>query len=282
MPQLLSKAIEHMGSVGQPSPPIQRAPISQPPPRHTLHPQQGQLPGLPEGCEVPLRHICVHVLVKSGGRSRSLARHLCSRPHQTQALPSSLKAGPHSWAEAGSLSPRSTPCQGWPLTFPGTTQRILGANDHPDDTRGLSCYAGQLSRQVFEGDTVSEREEEEEGICVLLASLGMERLAHSTPSRDHAVPHPRNQNLVTGCKGLRIRNRSSFPPEAQSGWSCGTAPAGTQSHASSELCRQHPAHPQLIEALLRVLQTRWAQLRAPQTSACSQGPAGPALLTSSM
>lgn len=35
---------------------------------------------------------------------------------------------------------------------------------------------GQLSREVFKGGTVSEGEEEEEGICFLLASLGTERL----------------------------------------------------------------------------------------------------------
>lgn len=67
-------------------------------------------------------------------------------------------------------------CQVWPLTILGATQRILGANDYPDDTRGLSCYAGQLSREVFEGGTVGKREEEEESVCLLHASLGMERL----------------------------------------------------------------------------------------------------------
>lgn len=73
VPQVLRQAIEHMSNVSQPSPPIQRAPICQPPPWHTLHPQEGQFPGLPEGCEVALRHVRVHVLVKPGGGLRSLA-----------------------------------------------------------------------------------------------------------------------------------------------------------------------------------------------------------------
>lgn len=60
------------------------------------------------------------------------------------------------------------------LCCPRATQRILGANDHPDDTRGFTCYSGQLPRQVFKGGTVSEGEQEEEGVCVLLASLGMD------------------------------------------------------------------------------------------------------------
>lgn len=64
----------------------------------------------------------------------------------------------------------------WPLAVLGTIQKILGADDHSDDTRGLTCYAGQLSREVFEGGTVSEREEEEEGVCFFLASLETERL----------------------------------------------------------------------------------------------------------
>lgn len=68
------------------------------------------------------------------------------------------------------------PCQVWPLTILGATQRILGADDHPDNTRGLACYSGQLSREVFKGRTVGEGEEEEESICFLLAGLGMERL----------------------------------------------------------------------------------------------------------
>ena len=61
------------------------------------------------------------------------------------------------------------------LAVLGATQRILGADDHPDNTRGLACDAGQLSREVFEGGTVSEREQEKESICFLLTSLGMER-----------------------------------------------------------------------------------------------------------
>lgn len=100
VPQLFRQAIEHVGNVGQPSPSIQRASICQPPAWHTLHPQEGQFPGLPEGCEIPLRHICLHVLVK------------------------------------------------------------FGADDHPDNTRGLACYSGQLSREVFKGGTVGEGEEE--------------------------------------------------------------------------------------------------------------------------
>lgn len=58
----------------------------------------------------------------------------------------------------------------------GAAQRILGADDHPDNTRGLACYSGQLSREVFKGGTVGEGEQEEESICFLLASLRMERL----------------------------------------------------------------------------------------------------------
>lgn len=68
------------------------------------------------------------------------------------------------------------PCQVWPLTVLGAAQRILGADDHPDHTRGLARYSGQLSREVFKGGTVGEGEEEEESICFLLASLGIERL----------------------------------------------------------------------------------------------------------
>jgi hypothetical protein len=66
------------------------------------------------------------------------------------------------------------------LIVPGTFQRILGANDHPDNTRCLTCYAGQLSRQVFKRGTVREGEEEEEGIRVFFASLRMETLAQDT------------------------------------------------------------------------------------------------------
>lgn len=100
VPQLLCQAVEHMGNVGQPSPPIQRASICQPSPWHTLHPQEGQLPGLPEGCEVTLRHIRVHILVKSGGQSRSLSGHLCLPLHQTQPSPSSLAPNTQSLGEA--------------------------------------------------------------------------------------------------------------------------------------------------------------------------------------
>lgn len=80
-------------------------------------------------------------------------------------------------------------CQVWPLTVLGATQMILGANDYPDDTRGLACYAGQLSREVFKGGTVGEREEEEESVRLLLASLGMERLAQGcTPGPEPSCP----------------------------------------------------------------------------------------------
>lgn len=54
-------------------------------------------------------------------------------------------------------------------------QRILGADDHPDHSRGLAGYSCQLSREVFKGGPVSEGEEEEERVCVLLASLGRGR-----------------------------------------------------------------------------------------------------------
>lgn len=190
MPQLLSKAIKHMGNVSQPSPAIQRAPISQPPPGHTLHPQQGQCPGLPEGGEVPLGHVCVHVLVESGGRSRSLARRLCSQPHQTRALPSSPKAGPHSWAEAGSLSPCSMPCQGWPLSQgppkgylePMTILTTPGASP--------AMRAICPGRSSKEARSVKEKRKRKASVFSLQAWGG--EAGSGTRSRDHAITHLRN------------------------------------------------------------------------------------------
>lgn len=83
-------------------------------------------------------------------------------------------------------------CQARPLAVPGATQRILGADDHPDDPRGLAGYAGQLRREVFKGGPVGEREEEEESVCLLLASLGAERVPQSctTGQNPPACPGP--------------------------------------------------------------------------------------------
>lgn len=149
------------------------------------------------------------------------------------------------------------PCQVWPLTVPGAIQRILGANDHSDDARGLTCYTGQLSRKVFKGGTVSEREEEEKSICLLLASLGMQRLIQGLESWQ--------QNPVSY---RALRSLSMIPPltdwetEAQSrewlvpgqGSVWNLVP-----NASSELS-QPEQHPQPIPTQFCLLQTRQARL----------------------
>lgn len=58
----------------------------------------------------------------------------------------------------------------------GATQRILGTNNYLDNPGGFTGYTAQLSGKVFEGGTVSEGKEEEEGIRFLFTSLGTERL----------------------------------------------------------------------------------------------------------
>jgi hypothetical protein len=62
----------------------------------------------------------------------------------------------------------------------GATQRILGPDNYLDEPRSFTGYTSQLSRKVFEGGTIGERKEEEEGICILFTSLRTERLAGET------------------------------------------------------------------------------------------------------
>lgn len=141
---------------------------------------------------------------------------VCGRP--CCSLQGARGARPHCAAQAGCRTPAPRLAKRGLLTVPGP-RRILGADDHPDHARGLAGYLGQLSREVFKGGPVSEGEEEEERVCVLLASLGRGR-----PTRVCC-------ELVT--LGPEAVGREVFPPPVHSqpgrqarsgsGWSRGSA-----------------------------------------------------------